>query len=258
MNEYALITGASKGIGRSIAFNLAKRGYNLLLVARAEAELKELSDTIAQQHQVQVKYLSIDLSLPEAPGELAKWSVLQSNDLTILVNNAGYGLFGDFETLPLAEQLNMIRLNLDAVICVTHLLIPVLKNQKQSYVLNVASTAAYQAMPGLAIYAASKSFILSFSRALNFELKSSSISVSCLSPGPTDTGFASRAGLDDFADLAEKFNMNPDEVASIAIKGMFGKKPEIITGFLNKLSAFGARHLPKSLVERVSARLYKL
>ncbi len=258
MNEYALITGASKGIGRSIAFNLAKKGYNLLLVARSEAELKELSETIAEQQQVKVRYLAIDLSLPEASQKLAEWSVLQSKELNILINNAGYGLFGDFEALPLTEQLNMIRLNLDAVISVTHLLIPFLRKQAQSYILNVASTASYQAMPGLAIYAASKSFILSFSRALNFELKSSSISVSCVSPGPTDTGFASRAGLDAFADLAEKFNMNPDEVAFIAIEGMFNKKLEIVAGFLNKLSAFGARHLPKSLIERISARLYKL
>lgn len=257
MNEYALITGASKGIGRSVALKLAARGYHLLLVARSESELKELAETIKQVHRLNVEFLAIDLSLSGASQEVADWADSHTKALSILVNNAGYGLFGDFDSLPLEGQLNMIRLNIEAVISLTHQLLPVLKQQTQSYILNVASTAAYQAMPGLGIYAASKSFILSFSRALHFELKSSPVSVSCVSPGPTDTGFASRAGLDDFADLAAKFNMDPDKVAAIAIKGMFRKKNEVITGFLNRISAFAAGHLPKALVERVSAGLYK-
>jgi len=137
-------------------------------------------------------------------------------------------------------------------------LLPVLKNQPQSHILNVSSTAAYQAVPTFTIYAASKAFVLSFSRGLRYELKNTNISVSCLCPGPTDTGFAHRAGMDALAELAAKVNMTPDDVAGIALKGMFNKKTEIIPGFLNKLSSFGAKHLNKSLVERISAGLYKL
>lgn len=257
MNAYALITGASKGIGKSIAFNLAKRGYNLLLVARSGSALEKLSESIQEQHHVKVSFVALDLSTQDGPSVLAKWATEQAINLQILVNNAGYGLFGDFEELDLGAQLNMIQLNINAVVSLTHLLLPQLRQQQQAYILNVASTASYQAMPGLGIYAASKSFILSFSRALHYELKASNVSVSCVSPGPTETGFASRAGLDDFKDLADKFNMNPDKVAEQAIDAMFSRKNEVITGFLNRISAFGARHLPKTLVERVSAKLYK-
>jgi short-subunit dehydrogenase len=257
MNEYALITGASKGIGRSMALQLAGAGYHLLLVSRSEKDLKELSDLISNKHHVKALYLPCDLSETGACAKVADWCNNHTGELSILVNNAGYGLFGEFDQLPLEGQSEMIRLNINAVVELTHLLLPALKKQQKAYILNVASTAAYQAMPTLAIYAATKSFILSYTRALRYELKDSTVSVTCLSPGPTETGFASRAGLDMLAELAEKFNMQPDAVARIGLKGMFHKKPEIIPGFVNKISAFGAGLLPKSVVERISANLYK-
>lgn len=257
MNEYALITGASKGIGKSMALQLASTGYNLLLIARSGTELEELSIYIQNKYQVRVSYLAIDLSGNNACKEVADWCKNQTSQLSILINNAGFGLWGNFEDLVLADQLNMLQLNINAVVELTHLLLPVLKQQKQAYILNIASTAAYQALPTLAVYAATKTFILSYSRALRFELKDSPVSVSCLCPGPTDTGFASRAGMDALTDLANKFNTPPEEVARIGLKGMFNKKAEIIPGFLNKLSAFGANHLPKSLIERISASLFR-
>lgn len=257
MNEYALITGASKGIGKAIALKLAGKGYHLLLVARSEKELQELSASLERQFQVKALYFSIDLSEKDAAVRVADWALRNAPSLSVLVNNAGYGIWGDFETLDLGMQMNMMRLNIDVVIELTHQLLPVLKAQKQSYILNVSSTAAYQAVPTLALYAASKTFILSYSRALHFELKGSPVAISCVCPGPTDTGFASRAGMDALADLANKFNMKSDDVAEIALKGMFRKKAEIIPGFLNKISAFGAAYLPKSLIERVTAGLYK-
>eukprot|EP01037_Dinobryon_pediforme_P011946 gene11946-12035_t len=177
--------------------------------------------------------------------------------LTILINNAGYGIFGNFDQLPLADQLNMLQLNIKAVVELTYLLLPDLKAQQQAYVLNVASTAAYQAVPSLALYSASKAFILSYSRAIRVEMKHTSVSVSCLCPGPTDTNFVKRAGMDAIADVADKFNMDPDKVAAIGLKGMFAKDPEIITGFVNKITAFAGRHLNKNFIERVTARLYK-
>ncbi len=152
----------------------------------------------------------------------------------------------------------MIQVNIAAVMELTHHLLPVLKLQKCAYILNVGSTAAYQAVPTLAVYAASKSFVLSFSRALRYELKDTPVSVSCLCPGPTDTSFVERAGMNDaVAKLAEKFNMTPADVAAIGIKGMLQGKAEIVPGFLNKLSTFGAKHGPKFFIERISAGLYK-
>jgi short-subunit dehydrogenase len=150
----------------------------------------------------------------------------------------------------------MLQLNINALVELTYLLLPILKQQPQSYILNVSSTAAYQAVPTLALYAASKAFVLSFSRALRYELRETTTSVSCLCPGPTDTGFAHRAGMDALAELADKFNMSPQEVAEAGIDGLFDKHAEIIPGLLNRLSAIGARHLNKSLIERITGRLY--
>jgi short-subunit dehydrogenase len=256
LKEYALITGASGGIGKAMVILLAQKGYSLLLISRSAHDLGVLAQEIRDQYQVSVEFLATDLSHVNAAEEVATWCHSVTPSLTILINNAGYGLWGDFEQLNLAEQQNMLRLNISTVTDLTHHLLPLLKKQEQTYILNVSSTAAYQAVPTLALYAASKAFILSYSRALRYELKDSVVSVSCLCPGPTATGFADRAGMSALADLADKFNMQPAEVAVIGIKGMFGKKTEIIPGFLNQLSAFGARHLPKSLIERITAKLY--
>jgi short-subunit dehydrogenase len=256
--NYALVTGASKGIGKEIALQLAQKGYSLLLSARSEQELSQLAAEIKEKHNVQASWLVADLSKPGTAKELADWASSETDNLSVLINNAGFGIWGSFDTLELAAQLEMIQLNVNAVLELTHHLLRGLKSKKQSYILNVASTAAYQAMPTMALYAASKSFILSYSRAISYELKDTNVSVSCLSPGPTATGFGSRAGLDAFAELADKFNMPASLVAQIGLKGMFNKKPEIIAGFLNKVSAYGATLLPKALIERISANLYRL
>lgn len=258
MNKYALITGASKGIGRSMALLLAKEGYKLLLVARSAADLQELSTFIQDEYKVTVAYLSIDLSAVNASNKVASWCNTHTSSLSVLINNAGYGIWGDFAQLSLTEQMAMLQLNINAVIELTHHLLPILKEQKEAYILNISSTAAYQALPTLALYSASKSFILYYSRAIRYELKDSSVSVSCLSPGPTATGFASRAGMQALDHLAEKFNMTADIVAKAGLKGMFNKKAEIIPGFLNKLSVYGVRFVPKALTERIAANLYKL
>jgi len=256
MEKYALVTGASRGIGRSIALVLAERGYNLLITARSENELSDLASLIHTNYNVKTHWLVCDLSQPESVKNLVLWVNQLDIPIAILVNNAGYGLWGKFEELSLAGQLEMLRLNIDAVVSLSHHLLPLLHQQQQAYILNVASTAAYQAVPTLAVYAASKAAVLSFSRALRYELRKSSVSVSCLSPGPTDTGFAARAGMAKLAELAAKFNMSPDEVAKIAIKGMFNSKAEIVPGKLNKLSAFMVRLVSKNFVEGITGRLY--
>lgn len=257
MNEYALITGASRGIGREIASLLAEKGYHLLLTARSETELREFSESLEKQYSIKAFYFVADLSNKTTVTDLVQWCTQQTNTLSILVNNAGYGLFGQFSDLSLQEQLDMLNLNISSVVELTHRLLPLLSTQKQAYILNIASTAAYQAVPSLAVYSATKSFILSFSRAIRYELKNTPISVSCLCPGPTETGFASRAGLDDFADLAAKFNMSPKKVAEAGLNGLFHKKAEIIPGFTNRISAFGTRLLPKALIEKIAAGLYQ-
>jgi short-subunit dehydrogenase len=258
METYALVTGASKGIGKSIALLLAKKGYPVLLVARSEDELKALATQITAKYQVQAHWLAIDLSENDATDKVAQWCTDHSYNISILINNAGYGLWGSFESVDLNHQLNMINLNINTLVKLSHKFMERLKQQPQAYILNIASTAAYQAVPTLAVYSATKAFVLSFSRALRYELKDSPVSVSCLCPGPTDTGFAQRAGLDALGDLAEKFNMQPDEVAALGLKGMFNKKAEIVPGFLNKVSAAAGRHLNKALIEKITGNLYKV
>jgi len=250
MSSYAIVTGASKGIGKELSIQLKEKGYDLILIARSTIELKQLADELGGG----TLFLAIDLSESGAAKKVAEFC--NGLPISILVNNAGYGLWGNFEESDVGKQLNMLQLNINTVIELTYYLLPQLKQQQSAYILNVASTAAYQAVPTLAVYAATKSFILSFSRALRIELKDT-VSVSCLSPGPTDTDFAHRAGMDALADLAEKFNMQPAEVAKIGLEGMFNKKAEIVPGFLNKLSAIGARHINKALIERITAGLYK-
>ncbi|MGZ3873937.1 MAG: SDR family NAD(P)-dependent oxidoreductase [Mucilaginibacter sp.] len=258
MGNFALVTGASKGIGRAMALQLAAAGYNLLLVARSEQELQQLAQSITVDYPVTVHYIALDLSNKWAAAKLADWCKSLIVPVSVLINNAGYGLWGKFEEQSLGEQMNMLNLNIDTVVKLTYLLIPVLRQQKEAFILNVSSTAAYQAVPTLSLYAASKAFILSFSRGLKYELKNTTISVSCLCPGPTATGFASRAGMGALADLAEKFNMKAEDVAETGLKGMFSGKAEIVPGFLNNLSSFAAAHLRKSFIERITARLYKI
>src|SRR6185437_12181532 len=187
--EYALITGASKGIGKAITHELAKRKKNVLLVARSESLLKELAEEIRKTYSVEAKFLAIDLSDTFAAHRVRQWCTDNNYVVNILVNNAGYGLWGRFDTLTLEDQNNMLRLNMSTLVNLTYEMLPVLKSAQKSYILNVASTAAYQAVPMLSLYAASKAFVLSFSRGLKIELKKSTVSVSCISPGPTTSDF---------------------------------------------------------------------
>lgn len=257
MYTYALITGASRGIGRSLAESLARRNYHLLLVARSAQELQTLSERLAGEYNITVHYLALDLTLPDAALQVHNWCRQQGFPLSVLVNNAGYGLWGNFDALPLEGQDNMLQLNMHFPVTLTWHLLPLLKAHAPAYILNVCSTAAYQAVPTMSLYAASKSFMLSFTRSLRYELKGSGVTVSCLCPGATNTGFVERAGMQAIQATAERFGMHPDAVAEKAVKGLFRKKAEIIPGALNVAVALAARLLPKWLIERTAAGLYR-
>jgi short-subunit dehydrogenase len=256
--EYALITGSSKGIGRAIARELASRGYNVLLVARSEELLDQLAAEIGSRYKVKSDYLALDLSGPEAPQTVADWCRARGYEVSILVNNAGYGLSGAFEKYSLADHLNMMQLNMSTLVGMTRIFLPDLHKRQKAYILNVASSAAYQAVPKLTLYAATKAFVLAFSRGLHQELHKTTVSVTCVSPGATDTDFPNRAQLGEKGmKAAEKFNMTPEVVAALAVKGMLAGKAEVITGFINKLGAAMAWLLPKTMVERTAMRIYE-
>jgi len=257
MNNYALITGASGGIGYYFALELAKKKHNLLLVARSEDKLKELKELLVNRFQIHCEYVVMDLSVSGAPRQLFEWCTARNYEIDMLINNAGYGLFGYFEKLDVAEVNNMMQLNMNALMELCHIFIPMLKAKPAAYIMNVASTASYQAVPTLSVYAASKAFVVLFTRGLRYELKGSSISVTCLSPGATSTNFIDRARMQAIKERADKFSMSAETVARIGIDGMLKGKAEVIPGFVNWFSSQLTGFVPKILTEKIAAGLYK-
>ena len=256
--SYALITGASKGIGKVIALELAAKGYNIAIVARSEDLLKAVAEEIKVKAKVDVKYFAVDLSLADAAQKVFNWAGENRLDISVLVNNAGYGLSGLFESYPLEQHLAMLQVNCTTLIQLTYLFLPQLKQQKEAHILNISSSAAYQAVPYLSLYAASKVFVLSFSRGLRYELRKTSVNVTCVCPGSTDTDFATRAQVGEKAlKTAKKVNMTPEQVGKAAVNALFNKKAEVITGAINKLGGFLTWLLPKKVLEGGAARIYE-
>jgi uncharacterized protein len=254
---FALITGASKGIGKAMAKQLALQGYDLLLVARSADLLQQTADEIINSTKRDCRFLAMDLGKPESAAAVHNWCITNQFDINILINNAGYGLSGNFEKYTVEEHREMLQVNILTLVELTSLFLPDLKKKKAAYILNIGSTASYQAVPLLTAYAASKAFVLSFSRGLYQELKKTSVSVTCVCPGPTDTNFVNRANVGAKGQkTAERFNMTPEAVAQIAIKSLFARKPEVVTGGLNKLNAFFSWILPNNLVETIAKKLY--
>ncbi|HEX6432081.1 MAG TPA: SDR family oxidoreductase [Niastella sp.] len=256
--SFALVTGAAKGIGKGIARELARLDFDLLLVDMDETALRATKKEIESTADSLVYALPLDLSSPGALEILTSWTSIWHDELQVVVNNAGYGLNGVFERMTLEEQLNIIDVNIKAQVSLSHAYIPVLKKRTQAFLLNVGSTTSFQTVPYLNIYAASKAFVSSFTRGLRYELRNSSVSVSLLTPGSTDTDFVNRARMSaSVKKTAERYNMSPGAVAKIAVRGLFKGKSEIIPGFSNKLHAFFPRFFPKSFVEKIGGNIYK-
>lgn len=256
--KYALITGASKGIGKAMAEELAQKGWNVLLVARSSSLLEAVAQSLKEKYKVEAEYLSLDLAKSGAAQLLYDWVQQKGLRIQALLNNAGYGLSGPFDKYTLQENQDMMQVNMNSLVQLINLFLPQLKQEEKSYILNVASTAAYQAVPYLSLYSATKAFVLSFSRGLKQELRKTPVSVTAICPGPTDTDFTVRAQVGEKGvKAAEKFNMTAEAVAKIAIDSMLDGKTEVITGFVNKLSASFAWLLPKNLVERTAMKIYE-
>lgn len=257
--SYAIITGASKGIGKEIATELARRKYDLILIARSENLLSELSKKLTADFGIKCLYVAADLSTDAGIDRIVSFYQSQKVELSILVNNAGYGLWGRFDELELDALTSLMNINIFLPLKLTYRLLPDLKKSSQSYILNVASTTAYQAVPKLAVYSACKTFLIQFSRALKYELRTTNVSVTCISPGTTDTNFMNAAGMHSEAirKKADKVKMQPAVVAKIAVDSMFNKKNEVIPGWLNKISVALIPFLPKSLTEKIAAGIYE-
>ena len=254
--NYTLITGASRGIGEALAAQCAMRKFNLILIARSKEKLDEIAYKLSEKYGIDVKIYVADLIDPNVPVQIAKWCTDNNYRVNMLINNVGIGLYGKFEELPLSEQLNVIQLNQITTVSMTYQFLPLLKKNTEGYIMNVASTACYQPIPYMSVYAASQSFIQSFSLALREELKSANIHVSSLNPGPTSTDFFDRAGLESMAVNSSEVKMSPEDVAEIAIERLLDDNSEIIPGTNNTLGAYFSKLFPNKLIVKTVSGLF--
>ena len=250
----SLITGASSGIGEVFARRLAARGRNVLLVARSEEKLGTLCNELGRSNSIRAQHVALDLSLPESPARLFEETEKRGLSIDLLVNNAGFGSFGDFAKADLARELNMIDLNVKALVELTYRFLQPMRERKQGAIINVASTAAFQGVPFMATYAATKAFVLSFSEALWEENRSHGIKVMALCPGVTETNFFEAAhGQKPPA----RASQTPEEVVDTALRGLARGKSHIISGWINRAMTESERLVPRSLVTRMAGRMMR-
>jgi short-subunit dehydrogenase len=252
----ALITGASQGLGRAFAEECAHRGYDLILVALPDSGLPQLAQGLALLHGVRAEYLEMDLTAPGNPEALVHWISRQGLRVSILINNAGVGYNSRFEDSTLGENESCILLNNLALVKITRLLVPQLKRHPRAFVLNVASMAAFFPMPFMPVYGPSKTFILNFSLALREEMADRSVSVSALCPNGIRTSEDCKRKIETHGFIGNLVSMDPDQVVTCALKGLFARKAVIIPGFVNQVIALVGRYTPRSVVGSVVSMLY--
>ena len=238
MAETALVTGASGGIGEELAKLLASKGCDLVLVARSGDKLSRLAEALTAAHKVQAHAFPIDLSTAASPAQVQAFLETKKIEVDFLVNNAGFGTFGPFAESDLETELGEIQLNVATLTHLTRLLLPPMIRRGKGRILNVASTAAFQPGPMMAVYYATKAYVLSFSEALANELKGTGVTSTCLCPGPTSTGFNARAKLGNGGMLSKKsVMMEAAAVARRGYDGMMKGRRLVIPGLLNKMLA---------------------
>lgn len=252
MIQCALITGASSGIGRELAKLFAADKFNLILVARNEARLNQLAAELRAQHGIEVRVIAKDLSAPTAPPEL--FDTLRDTPISILVNNAGIGWHGAFAQTELQQSLDIMRLNMDALVTLTHLFMQPMLARRAGKILNVASTAAFQPGPMVNVYYASKAFVHSFSYALAEELRDTGVSVTTLCPGTTHTEFFARG---NFGPVRAAFTMDARTVAVAGYRGLMRGKRVVIPGVINKIASAFAKRLPVRWTTAIVRRIHK-
>ena len=250
-NKTAMVTGASSGLGVDFARELAKQGANLILVARREERLKAVQAEIKQKFGVDVDVIPMDLTQPDAPQALYDRLRIEKKTVDVLVNNAGYGLFGKFTDLPWEKQKQMLDLDVIALTHLTKLFVPDMVARKFGAVLQVASIAAYQPAPTYAIYAGAKSYVLFFSEALDHELRGTGVNVTTVSPGVTATEFLKVAGQQPTL-YQRLVMMQSPEVARQGIRALLRQRRSVVPGFFNAFSAFLMRFIPRRLMTVLS------
>jgi len=247
MTKTALITGATSGLGYEFVQLLAKDQYDLIVVARNEEQLLSIKSKFPQLH---VTAISKDLSKPGSVKEVVEEIREKQLQVDLLINNAGFGLLGEFDELNVEKQLEMIQLNISALTELTHAFLPEMKKRKSGKIMNVASTAAFQPGPMMAVYYATKAYVLSFSEALVEELMGTGVSVTTLCPGATKTNFGSVANVEKTKMFSKAMDANT--VAALGYSGMQKGKRVVITGSTNKVGAAAAKFLPRSTTAKIA------
>jgi len=242
-----LITGASWGIGETFARKLAERDHNLLLVARSEDRLVTLCNEVVRSKKIRADYFAIDLSEPDAPLRLFEEARKRELEIDLLINNAGFGSMGDFAKLDLANELNMIDLNVRALVELTYRFIQPMREKKSGAIINVASTAGFQPVPFIANYSATKAFVLCFSEALWEENRPFGIKVMALCPGVTETHFFEASRMQR---PPARTSQTPEEVVDVALRALARGKSSVISGWTNLLITESERVLPRKFVLR--------
>lgn len=249
-----LITGASSGIGAAFARKLAALGRNVLLVARSEEKLITICNELGRMSGIRAQYIALDLTEPDAPARLFEETQKRGLEIDMLINNAGFGSMGPFAKLDGDRELEMIQLNICALVDLTHRFLGPMRERKQGTIINVGSTAGFQPVPFMGTYAATKAFVLSFSEALSEENRPYGVHVMALCPGVTETNFFEAARMERPPMRATE---SPEEVVETALRGLKRKKSSIISGWINKLMILAIRFTPRALVLRVAGKVLR-
>jgi short-subunit dehydrogenase len=240
----ALITGASSGIGKAFAYELAKKGVNLVITARSENTLSKIAEDLQSKFKIQVRYIVADLSDLRSPHFIHQEIKRLGLTIDLLINNAGIGKWTNFLDQSTETYQSMLLLNINSLVTLTHLFLPEMLQNSNGGIINIASTGALQPCPYIAVYCASKSFVLNFSQSLYGEYAHKGIVVTCICPGNTDTGFQATAR----ANTAGMKYDSPEEVARQSLDALLQKKSNKIIGFTNVLQSFIPRLLPRKAV----------
>jgi short-subunit dehydrogenase len=251
-----LVTGASSGIGVDIAKEFAKRQCTLVLLARRQDRLEQVAQEIRQRFGVTVHVLALDATQKDAIAKVQDFLANQDLTLDVLVNNAGFGHCGYFAETDAEDQLGMIDLNIRALTAFTHAFLPAMVDRRKGGVLNVASVAAFQPGPKMAVYYASKAYVLSFSEALHEEVSDQHVHVTALCPGPTESEFASVANVQD-TKLFEQHTMSSAEVAKEGVEAFYRNQAVVVSGLKNKVLAASVRFTPRFLPRKIAHYLQK-
>lgn len=254
----ALVTGASSGIGATFAKELAKRNYNLVLVARSQDKLEHLASELAKNHKIKAQVIAQDLTEPSAGQKVFDEVQSQGVVVDLLINNAGFGDYGTFGDRPLSKQMTMIQLNIAAVVELTGLFLPLMQQRQNGSIINVASIAAFQPIPYMSVYAASKAFILSFTEALWAENQDNGINILVSCPGPTESQFYDRADFPENATGMNTMSMaSAEKVVQETLQALDNKQSTVVAGgFANQVIANLPRIVPRDLLVKAVGKQF--